>query len=93
MLFTLLRGSLALVLGAGGPAVLIGLGVCELAAAALFAVPRTTRAGGFALLGVLVAAVALHAAAGDAPPVSFAVYAAAIWAVMADHRRAAAVAA
>ena len=100
MPFTLLRGSVALVLGvsaarlvvsrlrAGDVGVLLALGACELIAAALFVVPRTHRTGGFALLGVLAAAAALHAAAGELPPISFLVYAAAIGAVMAERRRA-----
>lgn len=33
----------------------------------------------------------LHLAIGESPPISFAVYAAAIWAVMAERRRAGAV--
>lgn len=99
MPFIVLRWSLALVLGAGAavlvvsclrgerPAGLTVLGVAELAAAALFVVPRAIRAGGFALLAVLAAAVALHAVSGEPPPISFAVYAAAIWAVMTDRKR------
>src|SRR5678815_2461802 len=103
MPFLLLRWSIAGVLGAGGAilavstlqtgrsAALIVLGGAELLAAALFIIPRTLRAGGFALLAVLAAAAALHAAIGDAPPLSFVVYAAAIWAVMTEYRRAAVV--
>lgn len=99
MAYLLLRWSIAGVLGAGGAilavsslhagrsAVLILLGAAELVAAALFVIPRTLRAGGFALLAVLAAAAALHAATGDAPPLSFVVYAAAIWAVMTEYRR------
>ena len=68
-----LRWSVALVLGTG-------------AALLVTSVPRTIRIGGFALLGVLVVAAALHLAMGDAPPVSFAVYAAAIWVVRAVVR-------
>jgi len=100
MPFLLLRWSIAGVLGAGGAilavsslhvgrsAVLIVLGAAELVAAVLFVVPRTLRAGGLALLAVLVTAAALHAAMGERPPISFAVYAAAIWAVMTEYRRA-----
>src|SRR5262245_48402619 len=98
MPFLLLRWSIAGVLGAGGAvlaasslhagrsAVLIVLGAAELLAAAMFVIPRTLRAGGFALLVVLGAAAALHAAIGEAPPLSFVVYAAAIWAVMTCRR-------
>jgi hypothetical protein len=105
MPFALLRWAVALVLGTGAtalvvsclraerPVALLALGVCELLAAALFVVPRTLRAGGLALLAALAAATAVHAWAGQPPPPSFAVYAAAIWAVMAEHRRAAAVSA
>jgi hypothetical protein len=101
MSITWLRWALAGVLGAGGgalavsclqtgrPAVLLVLGAAELVAAALFVVPRTLRAGGFALLAVLAVAAVLHAATGEAPPLAFVVYAAGIWAVMAERRRAA----
>src|SRR5262245_3933334 len=100
MPFTLLCWSLAGVLGTGGAllvvsclrgghaAPLIVLGAAELVAAVLFVVPRTLRAGGLALLAVLAAAAALHAAIGERPPISFVVYAAAIWAVMTERRRA-----
>jgi hypothetical protein len=99
----LLRWSVSLVLGSGAavlvasclrgerPAGLLVLGIAELIAALLFLVPRTLRAGGLALLAVLVAAVALHATAGEPPPISFAVYAAAIWASMTERNRAGAV--
>ena len=101
MPLTLLRWSLALVLGAGAavlvvsclrgesPAGLAVLGIAEVLAAALFVVPRAVRPGGFALLAVLAVAAALHAASGEPPPISFAVYAAAIWAVMTERKRAA----
>jgi hypothetical protein len=101
MPFIVLRGSLALVLGAGAavlvvsclrgerPAGLAVLGVAELIAAALFVLPRAIRAGGFALLAVLAVAAGLHAASGEPPPISFAVYAAAIWAVMTERKRSA----
>lgn len=94
-----LRYSLALVLGipaallivsslgAGDRAGLLALGLAELIAAALFAVPQTIRAGGLALLGVLATAAIVHAAVGERPPISFVVYAAAIWVVMAERRR------
>jgi hypothetical protein len=98
MAMTLLRWSLALVLGCGALlllvslahgghaglpiAVAIALGAAELIAAVLFLVPRTVRLGGAALIGVLAVAAALHAMAGEVPPVSFVVYALAIWAVM-----------
>src|ERR1043166_4805036 len=103
MPFTLLRWSVALVLGSGAavlvasclrgerPAGLIVLGIAELVAALLFLVPRTLRAGGVALLAVLVAAAAVHATAGEPPPISFAVYAAAIWAILAQRAPAGAV--
>ena len=103
MPFNVLRWSLALVLGTGAavlvvsclrgerPAALAVLGVAELVAAALFVVPRAIRTGGVALLAVLVAAAALHAASGEPPPISFAVYAAAIWAVTTERTRVAAV--
>jgi len=104
MTSTLLRWAISLVLGSGAaalvasclrgerPAGLLVLGVAELIAALLFLVPRTLRAGGVALLAVLVVATALHAAAGEPPPISFAVYVAAIWAIMAERKRAGAVA-
>jgi len=50
---------------------------------------RAARAGGIALLVVLAVAAALHVATGQSPPLSFAVYAAAIWVVIA-HRQPAA---
>jgi hypothetical protein len=97
---TLLRWAISLVLGSGAavlvasclrgerPAGLLILGIAELVAALLFLVPRTLRAGGLALLAVLIAATALHATAGEPPPIGFAVYAAAIWAIMAERKRA-----
>jgi hypothetical protein len=95
----MLRWSIALVLGFGAaallvhhdhagiePAVAIALAVVELAFAVLFAIPRTTRPGGFGLLAVLAAAAVVHIAIGQPPPIAFVVYAAAIWVVIKEKR-------
>ena len=99
MSFILLRWSVAVVLGGGaasllvslarvgGPVGLVALGGAELAAAALFVVPRTTRIGGLGLLAALVVATVLHAALGEAPPSSFVIAAAAVWVVMTERAR------
>jgi len=97
MPFTLLRCSVALVLGASAawllvapgalPASVIALAAAELVAAALFAVPRTVRIGGVALIGVLGAATVLHVTARQAPPISFVVDVAAIWVVLSARPR------
>ncbi|HEX2692151.1 MAG TPA: hypothetical protein VHN14_36325 [Kofleriaceae bacterium] len=92
MSLIVLRWSIASVLGAGAafllvslprtghpghPGGLVALGVAQPVTAALFVGPRTIRAGGVALLGVLAAAALLHAAMG----------AAAIWVVLAQRTR------
>jgi hypothetical protein len=84
-----LRLALAAVLGgqavhlllSGPPLPLLALAASETVAAALLAVPVTTRAGAWALAAVLVWAAALHVATGHAPPASFAVYLPALWVV------------
>jgi len=55
--------------------------------ALLFVVPATLRIGGALLLLTLVTASAVHGAMGEAPPVAFLVYAAAIWTVLREHQR------
>jgi hypothetical protein len=72
-------GGHALALGAAGP--VIPLAIAEVAASMLLVVPRTRRVGAIALVGVLVAASALHAAIGEWPPPSFAVYIVALIAI------------
>jgi hypothetical protein len=95
---TLLRWSVALVLGSQAGALIISivrgehidapiaaalaLGVVELVAAVVFLVPRAVAVGGVALLATLVAAAIVHLVLGKAPPASFAVYAAALWVVI-----------
>lgn len=59
----------------------IPLAIPEVAGAVLLVVPRTRRVGAIALVGVLVAASALHAAIGEWPPPSFAVYIVALIAI------------
>jgi hypothetical protein len=78
--------AIALVLGYGAVDALvhgavIPLAIPEVAGAMLLVVPRTRRIGAIALVGVLVAASLLHAAIGEWPPPSFAVYAVALVAI------------
>src|SRR5438552_17599762 len=82
-------GALLLLLDVAGgasvhiaPPIAAALGVAELAAAVLFAVPATRRVGAVALWVLLAAAVVVHALHRQAPPPAFVVYAAAIWVVM-----------
>jgi hypothetical protein len=85
-----LRLTLAVVLGAQAawllaahPAPpLVALAVAELAAVALFVIPRTLRWGAAAVVIVLAAASVLHLHAGEPPAPAFAVYLAAIWAIV-----------
>jgi hypothetical protein len=71
--------ALTLAHGARGP--VIPLAIVEIVGAALLVVPRARRVGAFVLVGVLVAASALHAALGEWPPPSFAVYIVALIAI------------
>jgi thiol:disulfide interchange protein len=85
-----LRLTLAAVLGAQAawllatapPPTLVALAVAELAAAALFVIPRTLRFGAAAVVVVLIAACALHLHVGEPPPPAYAIYLAAIWAIV-----------
>jgi uncharacterized membrane protein YphA (DoxX/SURF4 family) len=98
MTITLLRWSIALVLGHGAVGLLTSLahgghpglppwaalvlGGAELAAAIGLVFPRATRPAGLVLIGTLAVAAAIHIALGAAPPASFLVYGAAIWVVI-----------
>jgi hypothetical protein len=64
----------------------IALAWAEIAAALLFLIPRATLAGGWLLLGVLAAAIALHLLHGWYDVGALLVYAAATWGVMAGQR-------
>src|SRR5215467_9052416 len=99
MQINLLRWALSLVLGggalllvlhgghAGMPAVLaMAIAGLELAGAVLFAIPRTTAIGGWALLASLAAAAVAHGFVGEIPPPSFVVFALAIIVVMRSAR-------
>ena len=93
-----LRWSLAIVLAIGAARLLVAIataghpgvalpmgiavGAAELAGAVLLLVPASRRAGGTVLLAVLAIAALLHAHAGEAPPLAFAVYATATLATM-----------
>ena len=97
-----LRWSLAVVLGAGAASLLVAvasarhegigavvgtaLGAAELVAVVLLLVRSTRRAGGVLVLAVLAAATVVHAHAGQAPPLSFLVYAVATLVVMQPER-------
>jgi hypothetical protein len=69
----------ALVHGVHGP--VIPLAIAEAAASVVLVVPRTRRVGAIALVGVLAVASVLHAALGEWPPASFAVYIVALIAI------------
>jgi DoxX-like protein len=102
MSITLLRWSLALVLGSGAALLLISLvhgghpgipsplaaavGLAELAGAILFVAPRTTTLGAIGLVASLAAAAIVHVAVGDAPPPAFLVYAAGIAVIVRTSR-------
>lgn len=58
----------------------------EVAAVLLFLIPRATVAGGWLLLGVLAAAIALHLLHGWYNVGALVVYAAATWAVIASKQ-------
>ena len=58
------------------------LGWAEVAAAALFLIPRATRAGGWFLIAVLVMAMVIHILHGWLDVGALVVYTAAAWAVM-----------
>jgi len=100
---TLLRWSIAAVMGLGALALLVHLqrggavhapapfavvlAIAEVIAAALFAVRRTLRIGGLGLALVALTAFVAHLAVGDRPPFDLAIYAVAIWAIVHDARR------
>jgi hypothetical protein len=99
MSISLLRVALSLVLGgdalvlllhgghAGVPAaVAMAIAGLEIAGALLFAIPRTTAIGAWALLASLAAAAVVHACIGELPPPSFVVFALAIVVVMRSAR-------
>ena len=65
------------------------IGVSELVAALLFLLPISKRAGGYALLAIFAIAIVLHVLHGEYNVGPLAIYAAAVWAVMADGKRAA----
>ena len=67
--------------------VAMAVGAAEVVGALLFVVPATLRIGGALLLLTLVTASAVHGAMGEAPPVAFLFYAAAIWTVLREHQR------
>ncbi len=77
-------GAHAVLHGAHGP--VIPLALAEVAASVLLVVPRTRRVGAIVLVGVLVAATALHASLGEWPPASFAIDAVALVAIARGHR-------
>jgi hypothetical protein len=61
-----------------------GLAAVEIAAAILFLLPATARAGGWLLLCVFATAIALHALHGEWGFGSLVVYATAVWVVLAE---------
>jgi hypothetical protein len=87
---SVLRLTLATVLGAQAawllasrpPPMLVALAIAEIAAAALFVIPRTLRCGAAAVVVVLACACAVHLRVGEAPSPAYAVYLAAIWAIV-----------
>lgn len=64
------------------------IAAAEVLGAVLLLVPRSIRAGGWVLLATVLAASAFHLSRREAPPAAFAVYLAALLAVMADARAA-----
>ena len=83
LLVSIAAGSHAGVPAAAG----VALGASELVAVVLLLVPATRRAGGALVLAVLAAAIAVHAHAGERPPLAFLVYAAATLVTMQPERR------
>ena len=88
----LLRIALALVMGYGAARILVpfapgvhaGLGLVELLAAILFLIPGTLRVGAWLLAASLVFATLIHLHTGQPPSPVFLVYAAGIYAVVAE---------
>jgi hypothetical protein len=64
----------------------LGLGWCEIVAAALFLVPPTAAVGGWSLVGIFLFAAALHVAHGEFDVGVLLVWTVAVLAVLA-HRR------
>lgn len=64
----------------------LAIGITELVAALLFLLPVSKRAGGFALLAIFAMAIVLHLLHGEYNVGPLAVYAAGVWAVMADGK-------
>jgi len=67
-------------------ALLVLLGLAELAGAILFLIPRTVRLGGFALIAVFAVAALFHVLHGEYSVGYLAVYGAAAFAVVANRR-------
>ena len=66
-------------------AVVRALAVVEIAAAVLFLIPATARAGGWLLLGVFAIAIALHALHGEWGFGALVVYATAVWVILTER--------
>jgi hypothetical protein len=81
-LLLLLRAHRGAVQGGVHPALAGALAAVELAAVALFLIPKTLGLGARLLWIVLVIAALVHLHTGDPPPMVFLVYAAAIWVVL-----------
>lgn len=64
----------------------IAIGITELIAALLFLLPMSSRAGGYSLLAIFAIAIVLHALHGEYNVGPLAIYAAAVWAVIADGK-------
>jgi hypothetical protein len=98
---SLLRWSLAAVLGiqaiallfdhAVRPLIAVTLAALELAAIVLFLIPRTLIWGAILLIVVLALAAVVHLSLKQTPSVAYLVYAAAIWVVVQDARRSGAI--
>lgn len=67
----------------------LAIGIAELVAAFLFLLPASERAGGYALLAVFAIAILLHVLHGEYNIGPLAIYAAAVWAVLAEARNSA----
>lgn len=70
------------------PLLMTVLGATEALAAILFLIPATLRPGAWLLAGCLVFATLLHLHTGEPPSPIFLVYAAGLWTVVADEKRA-----
>lgn len=70
------------------PWVGLAIGIIELVAAFLFLLPALERAGGYILLAIFAIAIVLHVLHGEYNVGPLAIYAAAVWAVLAEGRNA-----